>query len=252
MSLPEYTEHDFYVECHECSRDDYIFPSILAGDFQEVAEDGVLACGVDTPTLKANDFCWIILRMSVEMDKFPVWKENFKIRTWGCGVDKLFWRRDYAVFDDEGNEIGRSCSDWIVADNNTHAPVRPSKVAEVFDNQDLLNAQNDRLALPYASPKLRFPNDMSVLGEPVLSKYADYSELDHNDHVNNTRYIAWAYDVLFKLGVDLYSIRKFDINYHAEVKSGEKVDIYHMNEDGNEVIYGYKGDGTKVFIFRCR
>lgn len=252
MSKPEYTERDFYVECHECSRDDMIFPSVLAGDFQEAAEYGVYACGVDTPTLKANKFCWIILRMSVEMDRFPAWKEDFKIKTWGCGADKLFWRRDYSVIDSEGNEIGRACSDWIVADDSSHAPVRPTKVAEVFNDQELLDPQNDRHALPYASPRLRFPNDMSVLGEPVLSKYADYSELDHNDHVNNTRYIAWAYDVLFKIGVDLYSIRKFDINYHSEVKSGEKVDIYHVKEDGNEVIYGYKADGTKVFIFRCR
>ena len=86
----------------------------------------------------------------------------------------------------------------------------------------------------------------------IITKFADYSELDHNDHVNNTRYIAWAYDALYKLGKDLRMIMKFDINYHSEVKSGERVDLYYMNEDGNDIIYGYKADGTKVFIFRSR
>lgn len=255
MSFPNYVDREFKVECHECSRDDLLFPSVLTGDFQEVAEDGVFDFGMDTPSLKNNDFCWIILRMSVEMDRFPAWKESFKIRTWGCGTRGIFWRRDYAVMDLDGNEIGRACSDWIVANNETHGPVRPNIVEAVFRDKtegSILEPQWDRLSLDYDAPKMRFPNDISVLGNPVITKFADYSELDHNDHVNNTRYVAWAYDALFKLGIDLRSVKKFDINYHAEVLSGEKVDLYHMKEDGKDTIYGYKGDGTKVFIFRCR
>ncbi|MBO7453675.1 MAG: hypothetical protein J6U54_25360 [Clostridiales bacterium] len=254
MSVPLYCERKFYVECHECSRDDIIFPNILTGDFQETAEYGVYEYGVDTDTLKKNDFCWIILRMSVEMDSFPKWKDSFSIKTWGCGVKGIFWRRDYSVHDVDGNEIGRACSEWIVADNNSHRPVRPTNVEAVFEgkvNGKLLEPQNDRLALDYAAPKLEIP-DMEELGEPVITKYADFSELDHNDHVNNTRYVAWAYDVLYKLGIDVCSIKKFDINYHSEVKSGEKVDIYHKTIDGKETIYGFKGDGVKVFAFRCK
>ena len=255
MSFPEYTEREFYIECHECSRDDVLFPSVLAGDFQEVAEDGVATFKIDTPALKKNNFCWIILRMSVEMDRFPSWKESFKIRTWGCGTKGIFWRRDYSVFDMEGNEIGRACSDWIVADNETHGPIRPSQVGETFKDIspiDVLVPQSERLALDYDAPKMRFPKEQSELGDVIITKFADYSELDHNDHVNNTRYIAWAYDALYKLGKDLRMIMKFDINYHSEVKSGERVDLYYMNEDGNDIIYGYKADGTKVFIFRSR
>ncbi len=255
MSFPNFAEREFKVECHECSRDDLIFPSVLTGDFQEVAEDGVFDYGMDTPSLKENGFCWIILRMSVEMDRFPAWKEDFKIRTWGCGARGVFWRRDYAVFDKENKEIGRASSEWIVANDDNHGPVRPNQVEAVFKDKSegkILEPQWDRLAFDYSAPKLRFPSDDTSPGDPVITKFADYSELDHNDHVNNTRYIAWAYDALFKLGVDLRSVKKFDINYHAEVLSGEKVDLYYSKDDGFDTIYGYKGDGTKVFIFKCR
>ena len=256
MSIPKFTEKDFYVQCNDSSEADLIFPSVLTGDFQEVAEDAVVEFGVDTPSLNQAGFCWIILKMTVEMDRYPAWKESFKVRTWSHGCEKLCWIRDYQVIDSDGNEIGRGTSDWIVADAATHRPVRPRTVVETFSHVEgydrLIEEQNDKRMLPFSSPKLDFPEDLASLGEPIISKYADYSELDHNHHVNNTRYISWAYDALHKLGRDVYSVNKFDINYHAEVKAGERVDIYHTEIDGNDFIFGYIDGTKKVFAFRGR
>ena len=241
---------------NDSSERDLIFPSVLTGDFQEVAEEAVVSYGVDTASLNEAGFCWIILKMSVEMDRYPAWKETFKVRTWSCGCEKLCWRRDYSVIDEDGNEIGRGTSDWLVADMKTHRPIRPKSVIDTFDGVEgfdkLLLPQNNRKSMEEASAKLDFPEDIKTLGEPVISKFADYSELDHNHHVNNTRYVAWAFDVLHKIGRDVYSIKGFDINYHAEVREGEKVDIFHTETDGIDHIYGYTEGSKKVFVVRCR
>lgn len=255
MSIPPYVDTDFYVKVTEGSMSDTILPSVLVGDFQESAENGVVIYGVDTPSLNSKGYCWIILRMSVELEKSPKWKDNFKIRTWSCGSKSIFWRRDYLVIDGEDKVIGRSTSEWIVADIDSHRPIRPTKMVDDFsefpDYKELLNPQNNDFSLQYSSPKLDFPLSVEELGEPSIVKYADYSELDHNHHVNNTRYIAWAYDALFKSGIDVDSISKFDINYHSEVKPGEKVDIYLKDENGYHYLYGYKNGDEKVFNFRC-
>lgn len=255
MSIPKYTDKEFYVKVTESSMSDTILPSVLLGDCQEIAEDGVLAFGVDTDALNERGFCWIVLRMSVEIKRLPKWKEFFTLRTWSKGSKSLFWRRDYQVIDKDYDVIGSSTSEWIVADINTHKPVRPSTLIEAFsdvpDCVHLAECQNEESALEYSAPKLLFPGSISELGNPMITKYADYSELDHNHHVNNTKYIAWSYDALFKAGVSIDDIEKFDINYHEEVKNGEKVDLYYVTMDDYHYIYGYKNGDEKVFIFRC-
>lgn len=255
MSVPSYVDLDFHVKVTESSMTDTILPSVLLGDFQESAEAGVQIFGIDTPVINERGFCWIVLRMSVELKRLPKWKESFKIRTWSCGAESLCWRRDYQIIDGNGDVIGSSTSEWIIADINTHRPIRPKTLIAAFEDYPdcalLATAQNDMKAIDYSSPKLSFPDSLSELGNPVISKFADYSELDHNHHVNNTKYIAWAYDALFKSGVDVDTINSFDINYHSEVKNGERVDLYLTELDGYKYVYGYKNNDEKVFIFRC-
>lgn len=256
MEIPKFTDKEFNVKVTESSLSDTILPSVLLGDCQEIAEDGVLTFGIDTTALNEKGFCWIVLRMSVEIDRLPKWKESFKLRTWSKGTKSLFWRRDYQVIDSSDNVIGRSTSEWIVADINDHRPIRPSTLINAFSDISskasfLADSQNEDFALDYSSPKLSFPASVDLLGSPMITKYADYSELDHNKHVNNTRYIAWAYDALYKAGIDVDGIKRFDINYHEEVKKNEKVDLYYSFEDGFHYIYGYKNGVEKVFNFRC-
>ena len=83
--------------------------------------------------------------------------------------------------------------------------------------------------------------------KPVIIKYADYTELDRNRHVNNSRYTAWAYDALFKSGYDVSAIKEISIMYNSEVKQGEKVELYIADNGEKLAVYGYKDENTKVF-----
>ena len=83
--------------------------------------------------------------------------------------------------------------------------------------------------------------------KPVIIKYADYTELDRNRHVNNSRYTAWAYDALFKSGYDVSAVKEISINYNSEVKQGEKVELYIADSGEKLAVYGYKDVDTKVF-----
>ncbi len=255
MSIPPYVDKNFYVKVTESSMSDTILPSVLLGDFQESAEDGVMIFDIDNDIFNDRGYCWIVLRMSVELDRLPKWKENFTIRTWSCGTQGLFWRRDYKLLDTNGEVFGRSTSDWIVADIESHRPIRPRTMISTFEDvpnaKYLGDSQNDDRSLDYSAPKLEFPDDLSSIGVAVITKYADYSELDHNHHVNNTRYVAWAFDALFKKGIDVDVIKSFDINYHSEVKQGERVDIFMEDSNNSYMIYGYKNGSEKVFVFRA-
>ena len=81
----------------------------------------------------------------------------------------------------------------------------------------------------------------------MIIKYADYTELDRNRHVNNSRYTAWAFDALFKYGYDVTLVEDLVINYNSEVKAGEKVELFISNDGEKISVFGYKNIDTKVF-----
>ena len=107
------------------------------------------------------------------------------------------------------------------------------------------------MALGEPCPKLKIPVRTDE-EKPVITKYADYTELDHNHHVNNTRYLAWIYDALYKSGYDIHGVCDININYISEVKSGQKVDIYITKSDEGLYVYGLRDENSGVFVCEIR
>lgn len=243
---PPFTELEVYCKATECGIGDRLYASVLIGDLQEAAEQSSFSLGYGTDFLKENNICWIILRMHIEIDRLPLWHETFKIRTWATGLEKIYYGREFEVYDSSGNRIGKATSTWILADWNTHRPVIANKRPELPP----AFVQSTDLVFGKKCPKIDLPDKADVAGasdKPVIIKYADYTELDRNRHVNNSRYTAWAYDALFKSGYDVSSVKEILINYNSEVKQGDKVELYIADNGEKLAVYGYKDADIKVF-----
>ncbi len=240
--MSDFSELEFYTKGTECGTDSCLAPYVLLSDLQETADKGAADNGWGRDAIGEYNCCWIILRCRIQFRKLPKWREKFTISTWSRGAKKLFFDREYEIFDEKRELIGAASSVWILADKDSHRPVFPSRLESL--PQD--SAESDRYALGEECPKLKIPPRPD--DEPVIIKYADYTELDHNHHVNNTRYLAWVYDALFKSGYDLGKVSDININYISEVKSGQKVDIYVTSSGQGMYIYGYREDDSGVFI----
>ena len=247
----KYTEMEVYCKATECGIGDKLYCSTLIGDLQEAAERSSNTIGYGTDFLKENNICWIILKMRLHFTELPSWHETFKIRTWANVIEKIYYGRDFEIYDSENKLIGMATSTWILADWNTHRPVIAQKRPELPPQA----IQDPRLVFGGLCPRVIFPARNDIAGEtekPVIIKYADYNELDRNRHVNNSRYTAWAYDALFKNGYDVSLIEDLVINYNSEVKAGEKVELFITDEDGKICVFGYKNIDTKVFAVELK
>lgn len=241
-----YTELEVFCKATECGIGDNLYASVLIGDIQEAAEQSSATLGYGSDSLRENGICWIILRMHLEIDRLPKWHETFKIRTWATGLEKIYYGREFELYDSEGVRIGKATSTWILADWNTHRPV----IAHKRPDLPPYAVQSPDKVFGTDSPKINFPEKCDIAGEnekPVVIKYADYTELDRNRHVNNSRYTAWAYDALFKSGYDVLAVKEIMILYKSEVKQGEKVELYIADNGERIAVYGYKEGNTKVF-----
>ena len=240
--MSDLSQLEFYTKSTECGTDSCLAPYVLLSDLQETADKGAADNGWGRDAIGEYNCCWIILRCRVHIRRLPSWRERFTITTWSRGAKKLFFDREYEIFDSNGEIIGSATSVWILADKDTHRPVFPSHLEKL--PQDA--TESLRYALEGECPKIKIPSRPGT--EPAIIKYADYTELDHNHHVNNTRYLAWVYDALFKSGYDLSKITDININYLSEVKSGQKVDIYVTESDKGLYVFGYREDSSGVFV----
>ena len=241
-----YSISQFTAKCTECGLDNKMFLNVIMGDMQEAAEKGSAGYGFGTRFLAENNICWIIMKVKAHFDRYPVWGDKFSVKTWGSGLNKITFSREFEYFDEDGNIFGIISTEWILADWNSHRPVIPSK--KEFLPEVVI--PDTRRVFPDGCIKIAVP-DIAELDrtKSVVCKYADFSELDRNRHVNNTRYIAWAQDALHKYGLDVFAIKDFDVNYISEVKEGEKVDIFVIENDnsGSYTVVGYREDGKAVF-----
>ena len=247
----KFTEMEVCCKATECGIGDKLYCSTLIGDLQEAAERSSNTIGYGTDFLRENNICWIILKMRLHFSELPSWHETFRIRTWANVIEKIYYGRDFEIYNADNKLIGMATSTWILADWNTHRPVIAQKRPELPPQA----IQDPRLVFGELCPRVVFPARNDIAGEtdkPVIIKYADYNELDRNRHVNNSRYTAWAYDALFKNGYDVSLIEDLIINYNSEVKAGEKVELFITDEDGKICVFGYKNIDTKVFAVELK
>ena len=185
--------------------------------------------------------CWLILRMKVVMERIPKWKDVIYIKTWSCGFEKVFFNRDFDILDEDLNVIGRATSVWLIAHQGDHRPMRPSMIPgmEIYECRQ----PSDRMV-----EKLFPSSEEDRHGVGKLTRYADYSEIDRNMHVNNTRYLAWSADAYYSKVSHEEPIMELTINYASEVHPGEEVHMFCISKDGKMQVDGFEAEsGRHVF-----
>lgn len=208
-------------------------PSLFAY-LQEAAYRHAEQLGIGASCLDQLDLSWVLTKISLRLSHLPVWGEQVQVRTWSRGAEKLLFVRDFILSAGPVGgpylPFGRASSEWLVVSRGSHRPQRPATVLEAAGLPASQAAAEQ--ALDFPCPKLTAAPEARA----VLRKYADFSEIDRNRHLNNTRYIAWAVDALYadQLGdlahlVDPAAkplrIQALDIHYLQEIKPGEPVDL---------------------------
>jgi len=213
--------------------------------FQEAAISHAENLGVGREEMARTSQAWILSRMSVLVNRRPVYRETVSVRSWPRGWDKLFAIRDYEIKDKDDKAVVSARSAWLIVDMEKRRPLRPQSVMDNLPLNEGLEAlsfeANGAAALP----------ERDNLQKSAERK-ALYTDLDYNGHVNNVRYIQWIEDVIdLQLLEDAGKIR-FDINYLNEIMGGEKVELLSApiySEEGPEnasADYAFAFEGRKT------
>ena len=189
--------------------------NILCSLFQEVASNHAQQLGVGYETLQQKNIFWVLSRLLVKVHRLPVWHENIKISTWPKGTHRLFALRDFELYNEAGEVLCQATSCWLMVDASTRKPVRPDQFLQYLSipDQHTLTAVPDKIEVPAEAKESRIVQ-------------VHYTDLDHNQHVNNVQYINWLLDGFSPAFFEKHTLRSLQINFLSEARYGEEVRIF--------------------------
>lgn len=252
--------YPFSIRATDTDDQDRLHLFALFSYMQESAYLGFDAHGHGQAYFDANGYCWLLTRISVALERLPRWGEILTVDTWHQGPRRLVFVRNFRFYDGLGTLLGTASSEWLIARQGSHRPLRPDHVWPQ-------GSIGDRIGETVPVECLKLEPRRPLPDRPILVKYADFSDIDRNHHVNNTRYVAWCVDAVHAAlyparatassastvapsddaaapsasaatppddaAAGSLMVRRFDINYINEIRIGSKINLFCL-PDGDE------------------
>jgi len=197
----------------------------MANYFQEMAYHHANQLGFGFNDMNKRQTMWVLSRMRIRIDQYPVWDDRVSVETWHKGMNRLFGLRDFRVRDNTGKILGLASSAWLILDSQTRRPVRPESdvLHEGLGSESVFEENLD---------KIHLPEQMTEMAQRKVL----FSDLDIVGHVNNVKYMEWCIDAwMSNKSIDL-EIRNMEINFMHEAMLGDSI-IMRGSKSANEFYF---------------
>ena len=211
--------------------------------FQEAALLQAEQLGFGESYCSQEGLMWVLSRVLLEIDTFPTHRDELQLCTWPKTPKGPLANRDFLLQSSDGTGLARATSAWLLLNTATMRPVRPQELFAPFP----LDQLEDAIAEP--APKIN-SNDTECSSELMVT--ARYSDLDQNDHVNNTRYVRWFLDCYSPKEIDAVENLRFSINYLQAAEYMDTIKLRRCDSDSQSSVFGYLEDGTPTFSARIQ
>lgn len=215
-----------------------IKPSAVLDLFQDAAGQHAEEIGVGFEEMLNRSYLWVLTRVVFEILSAPSRYQTVTVKTWPLEPHRLNYRREYSITDEEGNLLIKGSSEWVIVHSEQR---RFLSVPNLYPFTDGFCCDT------MFEGKLSKIADFEATDVPYIVN-AGFSELDVNNHVNNTKYANYVMDTVVPSADDV--LEKFQIDYRKEVLQGTQLNIYFSKEENSILAKGQNtGDDT---MFTCK
>lgn len=187
---------------------------------------------------------WVFTRQKLVMSDWPRYRDLVTVKTWlRAPGEQPFLLRDYEIYVGD-RRLGECTSTFTVFDTTTRKMVAGdwSRFPPVWRTEGIL---------PHTPAKIPVAAETEELARFEVRN----SDIDLNNHVNNTRYAQWVLDAIpieiLRQGVELLG---YEVNFLAEMKIGDVVRLQKARavvRDGDRERVQFQGtrdaDGKVAF-----
>ncbi len=216
--------------------------SALFNYFQEIAGLHSEKLGIGFNTIqKEHGVAWVLVRIRVDIMKYPLWNDEIVIETWPQLPRKFEFDRDFIVKDIHGDIIARAISTWVILDVESRKLQKSDVIA--IDYPPIIKERAIDCILGKLKP--------SGNPETVYKRVIGCSDIDMNGHMNNSKYMDFIMDCFTMDQVRKYRVKSIQVNYMGETLPGEClvmrkcrepyatniIYVDGLNESSNETVF---------------
>lgn len=196
---------------------------------QEVAARHSALLGASWETLSNKNLFWALIRTYAQVHRLPVLGETITVETWPMPATRVAYPRATVARDTQGNELFRLHSLWVLMDKTARTMVLPGKSGIDVPGECFGTEAPAPGSLP-AKPT-----------ENLCYRTVQFSELDRNLHLNNTRYIEYMADLLPSSFHKTHALTDATVSYMAEVREGERLRLgWNLSDSGELYVDVYR------------
>ena len=217
-------------------------PSSILYFVQEAAGQHCNLLKVDWDTLAKQNLFWAVTRHRVQITRLPTRGETITVETWPMPTTKVAFPRSVVAYDENGQEVFRAISIWVLMDSRTRMMILPGKSGVLVEGA----LRGNELSVPRAI--------LPALLQKQDTRTVRYTQLDRNGHMNNTKYLDWVDDLLPSAFHKEHPVREFSVSYHAEAREGQQIQLdWDLSEgpilqvDGHREKTDVPGEKERVF-----
>ncbi len=230
-------QKEYILRAGDFDKFNRIKPSAVLELFQDAAGQHALELGVGFESMIKRSYMWVLVRVKFRIVSNPVCYQKVLIKTWPLAPNRLSYRREYSIENENGESLIQGGSEWVVMNSETRRLVADPNLypfSEGFKEERMFETKIGKVS------------DFESLGTPRIVN-AGFSEIDINNHLNNTKYANYVMDAIAPIESD--KLKTFQIDYRKEVLEGTELKIYHINKDNEKIAKGLNNGET---MFVCR
>lgn len=159
---------------------------------------------------KNHGVALFISSMQVDIYEMPIFNQDILIDTWAYSYDKISCYRNYLIRNKDNKIYCSGSVAGIFVSLNDNKPVA------ITDEFMSVYPLKEKFNMEYLPRKIKLPTDWDNEGRPLV---INKRHLDKNNHVNNSRYISLAEEMI----LDDYDIKKLRIEYKKPAKVGDTI-----------------------------
>ena len=164
--------------------------------------------------LQSHHMFWVLSRMYVIVEKYPVWQDKITLNTWSAGTDGIYAYREFIIEDENKEVLLRANTAWLILDIETKKIVLLKEYINTFPRYMETSAcrEPERLRPGKNAEQLRFL--------PIL-----FSELDINKHFNSVKALERVLDHFGIEFLNQYEPETIEVNYLKEGLAGDSLAV---------------------------
>ena len=210
-------------------------PAALLYFVQEAAGNHCQKLAVDAQALAPRHLFWAVTRNRVQITRLPRLGETITVETWPMPTTKVAYPRSVVAYDEQGLELFRSISLWVLMDSRSRGMILPGASGITVDG----TLTGTELTAPRA-----------IASRPMnlqKTETVGFTLLDQNGHMNNTRYLDWVMDLLPSAFHETHPVAEFTVCYLNEAKEGDEITLSHELDEGAVLTVDASCGESRVF-----